>query len=363
MKKKVPLLKVLLPPQKKIFFELKKTFNSGIIGEGKKVSLFEEKFSNKFKFSNVLAVSSGTAALHLAFILSGVKKGCEVISTSMTAEPTNTSIKQSGGTPVFADVNPLTGNLCPNSIERLINKKTKAICVVHYAGYPAEIEKISKIARKYKISLIEDCAHGLGAKFNKKYVGSFGDFSTFSFQAVKQFTTLDGGMLVVKNKKLLQKAKQLRWFGLTKGIPRNKNRIKISGFKYNMNNIQATIGILQLKEFEKYNKLVRSNANYYFKNIKNNYFKFSNKGDVSSYWLFTLLSKKSREIINKLNKKGFEASKVHIPNHYHPVFKKNIKFNLKNLNKFYSMLVHIPCGWWLKRDDRKEIVNIINSIK
>ena len=209
----------------------------------------------------------------------------------MTAEPTNTSIKQCGAVPVFADVNPLTGNICPESILKLINKKTKAICVVHYGGYPAEIDKISKIAKKNKLFLIEDCAHALGGKHKNKNLGSFGDFSTFSFQAIKQLTTIDGGMLVIKKKKFLSKAKQLRWFGLKKGIPRIKNRINHSGFKYNMNDIQATIGILQLKEFWKNHKIIKDNAEYYLKNIKNNNFKFSDKSDVSSFWLFTLLSK------------------------------------------------------------------------
>ena len=125
MKFKVPLLKIILKNKKKLFFELKKTFDSGVIGEGKNVALFEKQFSKKFNFKNVLAVSSGTAALHLAFNLSNIKKSDEVISTSMTAEPTNTSIKQCGAVPVFADVNPLTGNICPESILKLINKKLK----------------------------------------------------------------------------------------------------------------------------------------------------------------------------------------------------------------------------------------------
>ena len=362
MKSKVPLLKITLPKKNKLFFELKKTFDSGNIGEGKKVKLFENNFSRKFNFDNVLAVSSGTAALHLAFILSNIKKGDEVISTSMTAEPTNTSIIQSGGKPIFADVDEKTGNISPQSIRKCINKKTRAICVVHYGGYPAEIEKISKIAKKFKLFLIEDCAHALGAKHKNKNLGSFGDFSTFSFQAIKQFTTIDGGMLVIKNKKYFSKAKQLRWFGLQKGVPRVKNRIIHSGYKYNMNDIEAGIGILQLKQFWKIDKKIKSNAKYYLKNIKNNHFKFSDKNDISSFWLFTLLTKQSGRIIKLLNENGIESSKIHLPNHYHPVFKNNFKFKLKNLEKFYSMLVHIPCGWWVKKNEREKIVKIINSV-
>jgi len=169
-------------------------------------------------------------------------------------------------------------------------------------------------------------------------------------------------MLVIKNKKNFFKAKQLRWFGLKKGVPRNKNRIIYSGFKYNMNDIQAGIGLLQLKEFKNIDKIIKSNAEYYLNNIKSNYFKYSDKNDISSFWLFTLLSKKSSKIIKVLNRHGIESSKIHLPNHYHPVFKNSIRYKLKNLEKFYSMLVHIPCGWWVKKNQRKKIVEIINSI-
>ena len=168
------------------------------------------------------------------------------------------------------------------------------------------------------------------------------------------------GCLLLKIKNIT-KAKQLRWFGL-KGVPRVRNRIIYSGYKYNMNDIQAGIGILQLKEFWKIDKRIKSNAKYYLKNIKNNYFKFSDKNDISSFWLFTLLTKQSDKIIKHLNENGFESSKIHLPNHYHPVFKNTVKFKLKNLEKFYSMLVHIPCGWWVKKNEREKIVKIINSV-
>ena len=128
---------------------------------------------------NCLALNSGTACLHAALTSSGVKSGDEVISTPMTAEPTNTSILYTGAKVVWSDVDPKTGNMCPDSVEKLISKRTKAILCVHYAGYPADIVKLREIADKHNIVLIEDCAHALGAETNESPIGSFGDFHFF----------------------------------------------------------------------------------------------------------------------------------------------------------------------------------------
>jgi len=364
-KNKTPILKVSLPKKKLLIPKLSKILYSGKIAEGKAVYDFEKNFKKKFQFSKyeALAVSSGTAALHMAFILCGIKKNDEIISSPITAEPTNISILQAGGKVKFADVNPLTGNLDPKSVEKKINKKTKAICVVHYGGYPAEIIKLMNIAKKYKLYLIEDCAHALGAKVSNRFVGSFGDFSVFSFQAVKQITTIDGGVLLIKNKKFYSRAKKIRWFGLTKNLPRIKNRIKNLGFKYNMTNVSATIGIEQLKEIDNLNKKNIKHAKIFEKIIKKNkYLKFSIplKNSKSTYWLFNLLTNNSKDLINKFSRAGIEASKVHLPNYLHPIFNSsNVK--LSGCEEFYKNILHIPCGWWLKKKDINKIRKILET--
>ncbi|WP_099340004.1 DegT/DnrJ/EryC1/StrS family aminotransferase [Candidatus Fonsibacter ubiquis] len=366
-KNKIPLLKVSLPKKKILISKLSKTLYSGNIAEGKIVYEFEKNFQKKFNYINynVLAVNSGTAALHIAYMLCKIKKGDEIISSPVTAEPTNIAILHAGGRVRFADVNPLTGNLDPKSVEKNINKNTRAICIVHYGGYPAEVDKIKKIAKKYKLYLIEDCAHALGAKISNKFVGSFGDFSIFSFQAVKQITTIDGGILLIKNKKFYKKAKRIRWFGLTKSLARSKNRIKDLGYKYNMNNITAVIGKLQLKQINKLNSISIKNARLFEKAIKSNPNLQNSpiaKNNKSVYWLFNVLTKNSLRLIKKLNYFGIEASKVHVLNNIHPIFNSN-KLNLKGCEEFYKKILHIPCGWWLKKSKRNIIINILKNFK
>ena len=146
-----------------------------------------------------LSLNSGTAALHIALILAGVKPGDEVISTPLTAEPTNVAIKMVGANIRYADIDYETGNIDPASVEMKINNKTKAILVVDYAGIPVNVLKLQEISEKYKIPVIEDAAHALGAKFKGKLTGCHFPYTVFSFQAIKHLTTIDGGILQIQN--------------------------------------------------------------------------------------------------------------------------------------------------------------------
>ena len=360
----IPLVKVTMPSRQVLLPRLEEVLYSGMIGEGEAVYAFEQSFSEKFALNHVVAVNSGTAALHIALLLAGVKANSEVITTSMTAEPTNTTILNIGAKPIFADVDASNGNICPDSIKERISDETKAICVVHYAGYPVDIRAIRKIADEHSIPLIEDCAHALGASVDGKPVGSFGDFAIFSFQAIKHITTIDGGVLVVKNEAQLQEAKQLRWFGLTKGVPRDQVDIVQAGFKYNMNNVTATFGLAQLESVDAVLSAHKKNGKYFDE-------MFSNMSGVTpakiynnscgSYWLYTLLSDRADEVQKSLAEIGVESSKLHRPNHLHTVFSSD-QTHLPNLDRFYSRLLHLPCGWWLKNQDRERIVETVRSV-
>lgn len=359
----VPLVKVLMPPKECLMEKLEEVLYSGMIAEGRHVYEFEENFSDTFKLNNVVAMSSGTAALHSALYLSGIRNGEEVITTPMTAEPTNLAILHAGGKPIFADVDPTNGNICPDSIESLISTKTKVILVVHYAGYPVNILKIRDIADKNNLILIEDCAHSLGASANNKPIGSFGDFAIFSFQAIKHMTTVDGGALIIKNPELLERAKRFRWFGLSKSISREENNIYEIGFKYNMHNVAAIIGTIQLRNIlGKINSHIE-NANYYNQELSKDSSCFPARvysNTQPSYWLYTFLTKNSQSIIERLNTNNVMASKLHKPNNLHTIFNsKNISF--PGLNEFYQSLVHIPCGWWVDSETREKIVALINN--
>lgn len=357
----IPLVKVAMPSREKLMPALESVLYSGMIAEGEFVYRFEEKFAEQFGLANVLAMSSGTAALHLAMLLSGVNPGDEVITTSMTAEPTNTTILQVGAKPVFADVDATTGNLSPSAVESLITKHTKAICVVHYAGYPARLNELRELADRYGLSLIEDCAHALGAEYNHQPIGSIGDYAIFSFQAIKHMTTIDGGMLAMKNPGKISEARRLRWFGLSKGVPRTEVDITTVGFKYNMNNVAAVIGLQQLDVISPILQRHYDNGRYFDQALSNIAGMIPASVEAFSkpaYWLYTLLADDSDDVERLLTSEGIMASKLHRPNHLHSVFKPFVT-PMPELEIFYDRLIHIPCGWWVSDEDRERIVNTL----
>jgi dTDP-4-amino-4,6-dideoxygalactose transaminase len=279
----------------------------------------------------------------------------------MTAEPTNTTILQAGATPVFADVDSSTGNLNPAAVEACLSERTKAICVVHYAGYPAALDELRKLADRNNVALIEDCAHALGARYAGKAIGSIGDSALFSFQAIKHITTVDGGMLTVRDADKLPLARRLRWFGLTKNVPRTEVDISRVGYKYNMTNVAATIGLKQLTGVDSLIQRHVENGRFYDQAFA----KVSGLTPASipddaepSYWLYTLLSDDSEDVERRLASIGVAASKLHRPNHLHSVFAP-FRREMPGLDKFYRRLVHIPCGWWVTGEDRERIVDAL----
>ena len=219
------------------------------------VNKFENKFQKIFAKNHfAVATGSGTDSLHLAYILAGFKKGDEVITTVFTCTATNIPLLYMGIKIKFADIDIKTMNIDVSSVKKLISKKTKAIVCVHYGGLPCDMDELQKLSKKYKIPIIEDAAHAIGAKYGNKPIGSISDFTTFSFQAIKHFTTGDGGMVTIKNKKLLQKAKRIRWFGINREGKQKgtwENDVKEIGYKYQMTDISATLGCDALDEFKK----------------------------------------------------------------------------------------------------------------
>lgn len=357
----LPLVKVAMPPRETLMPALESALYSGLIAEGEPVYAFERAFGDRFGVPNPLAMSSGTGALHVALILAGAGPGREVITTSMTAEPTNTVIMQTGATPVFADVDPDTGNMDVEAAAAAINSRTAAICVVHYAGYPADLDALRALADRHGIALVEDCAHALGARYRGAPIGTVGDSAIFSFQAIKHMTTVDGGLLTVKRADQAPAARRLRWFGLTKGVPRTEVDIVEPGFKYNMNNITATIGLAQLGSIDQLVDRHRDNGRYYDQKLASIPGLSSGRvldGAQPTYWLYTLLSDDSDDIERRLADVGVTASKLHRPNHYHSAFRPFAR-EMPGLDTFYRRLVHIPCGWWVDDDARARIVDVL----
>lgn len=358
----IPLVKPFLPPQSELMPALEEIIYSGYISEGEAVYKFENELGSLLGNPYCLSVNSGTAALHIALNLIGVGSGDEVISTALTAEPTNTTILLTGASVVFADVDIDTGLISPDSIESKITPNTKAIMVVHYAGMVCDMDAINQLSLKYNIPVIEDAAHAFLAKYNDKYLGSNSTYTCFSFQAIKHLTTIDGGLLCLKNKEEYDRARKMRWFGLDKHVSRLENDIQEAGYKYHMNNVNATVGIVQLK-FLHENVFRYIECGRYFdeklKNLKGVKLIPYSSNTNPSYWLYTLRVERRDGFIARMAECGIAASPLHLRNDRHSVFKS--MQDLKNLDVFYDEFVHIPCGWWVSEKDRNHIVESIAS--
>ena len=358
----IPLIKTNLPEPKILMPALQEVLYSGYIAQGEAVDKFENEFSDFIGCKHALAVNSGTSALHIALILAGVNIGDEVISTPITAEPTNTAIKQTGAKLVWADIDLNTGNISPDSVKKLITSKTKAVMVVDYAGMPVNITAFQEIEKEYGITVIQDSAHALGAKYNGKILGNHFRFTTYSFQAIKHMTTVDGGMIAIRNKDDFENGKLIRWFGIDKRQERLTNDIQVQGYKYQMNNVTATIGLVQLRGLSQLLEKYIENGKYFDTHINNSdtiqkmeYY----PGSEPSYWLYTLKVRNRDKVIDILKENGVMASPLHRRNDTHSFFGKS-KVVLSNVDQFSETMLHLPCGSWLDKKSRELICEILN---
>ncbi len=355
---------------KKSAFNIKNKLAGRWIGQGPSVDKFENDFKKKFaKKNSVIATGSGTDSLHLAYLLAGLKKNDEVITTVFTCTATNIPLLYMGIKIKFADVERDTMNISIKSVKKLITKKTKAIVCVHYGGLPCDMNSLLKIAKKNKIILIEDAAHALGARYENKPIGSISDFTTFSFQAIKHFTTGDGGVLTIKNKRIEDKAKRLRWFGIDrKGKQKGtwKNDVHEVGYKYQMTDIAATMGIDSLKEFNFIINHRRKIYNTYLKELSGNskikcVHDFDKK-KIHGAWLFTILVNNKDFIQKKLREHNIETNQVHFRNDKYSIFKKFVK-NKKfpNMDYLENKYLVLPLHHKVTVKDVKFISSIIKK--
>lgn len=252
--------------------EVVATLDSRWLGTGPRVARFEQEFASYRKVSSghTAAVNSGTAALHLSLLASGVSKGDEVIVPAMTFCASVNAIINSGATPVLADVDRETMNIDPVDIESRITDKTRAIVPVHFAGRPCDMSKIMNIAERHSLKVIEDCAHAIETEWEGQPVGTFGDFGCFSFYVTKNLTTGEGGMVISRNREDIDRIKVLALHGMSKDAWHRFSDagykhydVVASGYKYNMMDLQAAIGIHQLDKITKHHQARENLWNYY----------------------------------------------------------------------------------------------------
>ncbi len=365
----IPLFKPHTPQE--LNEPLLETLHSGYITQGDKVDEFEYEVGQFLGTDNVVSLNSGTSALTLALRLAGVGPGDEVITTPMTCTATNLPILASGATPVFCDVDPISGNINADKIEKLVSKKTKAIMFVDWGGMPADLDEIMAIAKKHDLKVIEDAAHAFGAEYKGKKVGTIAHFTCFSLQAIKHITTGDGGLLTCKYKKDFDRAKVLRWFG----IDRSKNGldsridqdIEEWGYKFHMNDLAATMGIVQMNFIHDIIEGTRKNANEYGRQL-NKYFVrvFDSKDRRSAWWLYTVLLADSRDrddFKRYMDLKGIQVSQVHKRNDHYTVFKDYVPegTNFDGLDYFADRMIALPVYASLDSYDRSKIISACNE--
>ncbi|MDX2218364.1 MAG: DegT/DnrJ/EryC1/StrS family aminotransferase [Burkholderiales bacterium] len=359
---RIPLFKVGMPPRAALMPALEAVLYSGQIGEGQAVVDFEAAFGRWLGNENMLSFNSGTAALHTALHLVGVRPGDEVIATPMTAEPSNLAILHAGGVPVWSDVNPDNGNIDPASVAACITPHTRAILAVHYGGIPVDIDALRKIADAHGIPVIEDAAHALGARWQGRPLGQHSEVVMFSLQAIKHMTTVDGGMLAFNGRlakpDVLSAGRRFRWFGIDRAKPRTEVDVAEVGWKYHMNNVTATIGLVQLTVIDAL--IAAHNANGRFldaalADVSGIRTCVIPVGAEASYWFYTVLAEDRAGLERHLAARGIDCSRAHRRNDAHSVFAASRR-PLPGLDKFWEQMLHIPCGWWVGDAERERIV-------
>ena len=345
------------------------TLGSGYIGEGPVTAEFEEAFNRVIGTRFSLALNSCTSALHLAMQIAGVGPGDEVITTAQTMAATSHAILGHYARPVFADVQYETGNIDPRDIAHRITDRTKAITVVHWAGYPCDMDEIHEAASRHGIPVIEDAAHAIGAVYRGRPVGTISPFTCFSFQAIKHITTGDGGMLSLTDEGAFHQARRQRWYGIDR-----KNRqpselgepiwdMAETGYKYHMNDIAASMGIEHLADLPAILERRNEIAGKYREALKTTpgITLLDYKGDrKSACWLFTMHVENRQEFARKMRSQGVEASVVHLRIDRNSVFG-GLRDDLPNLERFNDSQISIPVHNMLSDEDVEHVIECIKG--
>lgn len=353
----IPIAKPLIgKEEEKAVIEV---LRSGMLSQGKKVQEFEENFAKYCGTKYAIATDNGTSALIVALLAAGVGPGDEVITTPFTFIATGNSIVFTGAKPVFVDIDPETYNIDPERIESSITKRTKAIMPVHLYGLMANMEKINKIAKKYNLIVIEDAAQAHGADINGRKAGSWGLAGTFSFYPTKNMTTGEGGMITTNDLKLLKKARLLRNQGMDKRYYHG-----MVGYNFRMTDMEAAIGIEQLKKLEGFTKRRIKNSTYLIK-------EFSNVKEVQPpkvpegfrhvFHQYTVQSSNRREIENKLSNGGIGYGIYYpVPIHKQKAFS-NFKnnSNLKISENVSKKVISLPVHPGVAKEGLEKIIDVM----
>lgn len=361
--------------------EVVHSLRSGWLSTGPKVFRFEEMIKKYLGALHARAVNSCTAAMHLSLVAAGVGRGDEVITSPLTMAATSNVILHVGGTPVFVDVERETGNIDANLIEKKITKRTKAIMPIHLYGRPCNMDTIMKLARKYKLIVIEDAAHAFGTVYKGKKIGTIGDFTCFSFYVTKNLITGEGGLVTTKRKKWAEIIETYALHGMSRGAWKRYSDsgyshylIQVPGYKYNMMDLQAAIGIRQMEKFDKMQRRRKEIWDTYNEKLKGLPLFLPpsfEKDIVHSLHLYTVLLdldkvKVSRDFLLQALHKENIGSGVHFMSlHLHPYYKKVFKFkknDFKNATYISERTISLPISAKLKNRDVFDVIKAMRKI-
>lgn len=341
---------------------------------GENVNEFERSLTQFLNIGHATALSSGTAALHLALINLGVKRDDEVLVASLTFSASVNPIVYQAATPIFIDSETETWNMDPELLENAIKdrinrgKKPKAIILVHLYGMPAKIDEIFNISKKYEIPIVEDAAEALGSKYKGEHVGTFGEMGILSFNGNKIITTSGGGAMISNNQRFTERALFLATQARDRASHYEHSEI---GYNYRMSNILAGIGRGQMEVLQDRIEKRRSNFKFYFNHL-NNYeeieFLTEPSGCYSNYWLTTCIVRDNSKNITKedirleLQKKNIETRPLWKPMHLQPIFKDDPAYLNGVSEDLFQKSLCFPSGSNLSEEDRRLVVNEIKSV-
>ena len=350
--------------------------------QGPTIHKFESMFKEFVNADYAVAVSNGTAALHITLLALDIGKGDEVITTPNSFLATSNAILYVGAKPVFVDIEPSQFGIDVNKIEAAITDKTKAIIPVHFGGFPVNLQAIQSIAEKYKLVVVEDACHALGGEYNNTKIGSstYSNCSTFSFHPVKHIATGEGGMITTNSKDIYDRLCMLRTHGVTKDINKMKQNsgpwyyeMQSLGFNYRMTDFQAALGVSQLKKLPKFIKKRREIAKQYDQAFEPlNWLQSIQEHDsiLSAYHLYAVqidfrkIKKTRSQVMQELKSKGVGTQVHYIPIINQPYYKENVSIDgeFPNTNNFYEKELSLPMFPLMKESDIKTVIKAVKEL-
>lgn len=349
---------------------------SDYVTTGPAVAEFEKTVAEYTGAKYAVAVSNGTAALHVACLAAGLKEGDEVITTPITFAASANCVLYCGAKPVFVDIEPDTYNIDPTKIEEKLTPKTKAIIAVHFTGQPCKMDEIHEIAKKHNLLVIEDAAHALGADYKGKKIGSISDMTTFSFHPVKHITTGEGGMITTNSKELYDKLILFRSHGITRDerfLEKNEGGWYYEqldlGYNYRITDIQCALGISQMKKLDRFVERRREIAKRYheaFADMKEIQIPKQETGCHNSWHLYVIqvLEKDRKEVFDALRSKNIGVNVHYIPVYKHPYYQKNgyKEVCCRNAEQYYADAISIPMYPLLSKEEQEYVIETIKEI-